>query len=175
LVSLTPQYQQILRRIAIKRNAPSWLTKRAKILLSLAEGVSVKKTAQKLETSVKTVRRWLDRWHETENRRANLPDEPSIESHLIEILKDKPRDGRPPVFSAQQVVAIVAIACESPERFNRPVTHWTPTELVDEAIKQRIVDQISPRSVGRFLKSSQTQTAFNPLLAESKNRGLASV
>ena len=175
MVSLTPNHQQILHRISNQRNAPSWLTERVEILLSLAQGVSVKKTAQKLETSVKTVRRWLNRWNENENRLANLPDDASIESYLIEILKDKPRDGRPPVFSAEQVVAIVAIACESPEKFHRPVTHWTPTELADEAIKQGIVDHISPRSVGRFLKSSRTETAFNPLLAKSRNRGLASI
>jgi hypothetical protein len=32
------------------------------------------------------------------------------------------------------------------------VSHWTPTELAAEAIKRGIVEKISPRSVGRFLR-----------------------
>jgi hypothetical protein len=50
------------------------------------------------------------------------------------------------------VVRIVAIACESPEKSERPVSHWTAKELAQEAIKRGIVEKISPRSVGRFLK-----------------------
>ena len=37
------------------------------------------------------------------------------------------------------------------EDSGRPITHWTPPELADEAKKRGIVESISPRSVGRFL------------------------
>jgi hypothetical protein len=44
------------------------------------------------------------------------------------------------------------MACEEPEDSQRPISHWTAREVADEAIKRGIVDNISPRSAGRFFK-----------------------
>ena len=46
---------------------------------------------------------------------------------------------------------IMALACETPALSDRPVSNWTPRELADEAVKRGIVEQISPRTVERFL------------------------
>jgi putative transposase len=62
-------------------------------------------------------------------------------------------------------VQIIALACESPSEAGRPVSHWTPAELADEAVKRGIVEEISPRSVGRFLKRGYSTTSSQPLLA----------
>ena len=71
---------------------------------------------------------------------------------LIEtVLSDAPRSGVPATFTPEQIVHIVAVACQEPQRSERPITHWTPRELADEVIKRDIVSAISPRSVGRFL------------------------
>ena len=69
----------------------------------------------------------------------------------------------------EQVVQIVAIACEECEKSDRPVSHWTPSELADEAIKRGIVEKISPRSVGRFLKRSDITTTSRSLLVKCQN------
>jgi putative transposase len=53
----------------------------------------------------------------------------------------------------------VALACEAPSESGRPVTHWSTTELADEAIKRGIVEDISARSVGRFLKGGRFSEA----------------
>ncbi|MEP0854374.1 hypothetical protein NC991_28995 [Funiculus sociatus GB1-A4] len=50
------------------------------------------------------------------------------------------------------------------------MSHWTPTELAAEAIKRGIVEKISPRSVGRFLKGSYSTTPSSPLLAQCQSR-----
>jgi putative transposase len=60
----------------------------------------------------------------------------------------------------------MALACQPPENFARPITHWTERELADEAIQQGIVPTISPRQVGRFLKRSGAQAPLEPLLAD---------
>jgi hypothetical protein len=52
------------------------------------------------------------------------------------------------------VVQIVALACENPKASGYPVSHWSPRELATEAVKRGIVEKISPRSIGRFLKRS---------------------
>ncbi|WP_218639641.1 helix-turn-helix domain-containing protein [Paenibacillus sp. FSL R7-0337] len=52
-------------------------------------------------------------------------------------------------------VQIVAIACEDPKVCGRPVSHWTPREVQNEAVKRGDVETISVRQVGRFLKMSR--------------------
>jgi hypothetical protein len=54
--------------------------------------------------------------------------------------------------TAEQVCAIVALACEAPSESDRPLSRWSQQELADEAMRRGIVDRISQRSVGRFLK-----------------------
>jgi transposase len=67
-------------------------------------------------------------------------------------LVDKERPGGPTKFTAAQLTQIIAVACELPEESDRPVTHWTPSELADELKKRGIVESISPRHVDRVLK-----------------------
>jgi len=74
-------------------------------------------------------------------------------------LSDLPRSGTPPKFTAEQLVQIMAVACEAPAESGRPVSHWTPPELADEVVKRQIVESISPSSVWRFLKSGRLKTA----------------
>jgi len=72
----------------------------------------------------------------------------------------------PASFSLEQMLQL-AIACEKPEKYGRPISHWTPRELADEVIKQGIVNTISPRHVGRLmeeadLKPHQSQYWLSP-------------
>lgn len=70
------------------------------------------------------------------------------------MLRDEPRSGHSPTFTAEQVVQIVAIACAHPKYCGRPISHWTPREIRDEALKRGIVPTISVTQVGRFLNEA---------------------
>jgi transposase len=85
------------------------------------------------------------------------------------VLSDRARPGTTNYFSTEQVVQIVALACEKPQASGYPVSHWTPAELAAEAIKRGIVEKISPRSVGRFLKGSYSTASSSPLLAQCQS------
>jgi hypothetical protein len=61
---------------------------------------------------------------------------------------------------------IMALACETPPA---PLTHWTQEDLAREVVKRGIAEEISARSVGRFLKSGTAQTALDKLLAQSRS------
>ena len=67
---------------------------------------------------------------------------------------------------SEQIVQIIAVACEPPEHSGRPISHWTVRELADEVQKRGIVATVSPRSVGRFLKRGRVAAAPEPLLAQ---------
>ncbi len=74
-----------------------------------------------------------------------------------QVLRDEPRPGPPGKFTPEQVVGILAVACEPPAKSGRPITHWTAHELVDEVIKRGIVPSISVAQVGRYLREAALQ------------------
>ncbi len=120
------------------------------------------------------VRHWRQKWQnnyglliEAETKELN---DKKIKSIITELLDDQPRAGRPNTYTTEQIVQIVSIACEEPSESGRPISHWSRRELKAEAVKRGIVDSISPRTVGRFLKGSHLATSPLPLLAQSEKR-----
>lgn len=148
--------QEILQAILRRRTAPLWLVTRVRIIVQALTNHSNTKISQDLGIDRGAVRLWRDRWQTaTEKREALEADNASaqeVEAFIIDSLRDTYRSGAPPKFSAEQVVQIVAIACEDPQASGYPVSHWTPKEVAMEAVKRGIVESISPRQVGRFLK-----------------------
>jgi len=140
------------------RTSEQRLVDRARIILALAEGLDAQAVARQLRTSRTTVRLWRRYWIE----RASAA--------LVARLADGARPGARPTITAEQWCRIVALACEPPENSGRPITHWTPRELAEEAIKQGIVETISTRHVGRFLKSGRLEAAPKPVLAQPRTR-----
>ena len=74
-----------------------------------------------------------------------------FEALVLEVLSDGQRRGAPVKFSAEQVAAVLALACEAPADSGLPVSHWTPSELAREAVRRGLVESISARQVDRFL------------------------
>ena len=82
-------------------------------------------------------------------------------------LKDAERPGAPTKFTTEQVLKLFAIACKEPEKYGKPISHWTSRELAEVMIEQGIVKNISKRHVGRLLteatlKPQQTEYWLNP-------------
>ena len=156
-VTVSEKQRVILGRWrANKADTPARLVERCAILLLAAEGMSNEALARRLGVDRQRVRRWRTRWVKNEERLAAAEREGASDKDLArllgEVLADNPRPGGPPTFTAEQLTQIIALACELPEESGRPVTHWTPRELADEAVKRGIVDSISPRHVDRLLK-----------------------
>ena len=148
--------QQILAGILRRHSAPLWLVTRVQIIVKALAGETNTGIAEELGLDRITVRLWRNRWHEMTERRKAQEEAPGnegeLERFIIDSLRDAYRSGTPPKFSAEQVVQIVAIACEDPQASGYPVSHWTPKEVAAEAITRGIVESISERQVGRFLK-----------------------
>jgi putative transposase len=163
------------------------LVRRVRIILEAASGTTNTRIAELLGIDRGQVRTWRKRWLEAAPRLIAAEEEAKekapanggggessngvllITEVVEEVLADEPRSGTPPTFTPEQVVRIVALACEDPrEESGRPITHWTPPELADEAIKRGIVKSISPRSVGRFLGRGGFEAASDTLLAKQR-------
>jgi transposase len=101
--------------------------------------------------------RWLEAGEELGEAEAAGIEEADLEKLLADVLGDEPRSGAPAKFTPEQIVQIIAVACEDPQACGRPVSHWTPRELAEEVVKRGIVAEISPRSVGRFWAEAALQ------------------
>lgn len=139
-----------------KADTPYRLIERCRIIQMSADGVSNAAQGRRLGADEQRARRWRRRWAEAEEAlsaaEAQDASDGDMGKLLLKVLSDRPRAGVTPTFSAEQLTKIIAIACEPPEESGRPVTHWTPKELADEAIKRGVVDSISPRHIDRLLK-----------------------
>jgi len=168
-IELSEKQREVLLHLARQRTARQHLVERARLILHLANGANIEQTARHFRLVRNTVVKWRRRWLAAHARlRAAEADETTdlLPSLIEESLSDQPRPGAPPTFSAEQVAQIIALACEDPPTSQRPVSHWTPRELADEAVKRQIVTRISPRQVGRFLKGGRVAAPPQPLLAE---------
>ena len=168
-IELAPRSKHVLTSITHRATSPQYEVQRAKMILAAAAGANNQQIADRLEIDRRTVRKWRQRWADATERldaAAAEVDDRMLNDLVREALRDEHRNGAPGKFSAEQVSRIIALACEAPEVYGRPVTHWTPDELADEAVKQGIVAEISPRSVGRFLKRAGTEAPSVTLLAE---------
>jgi transposase len=154
-VKLTSRFHQILKKITGCYTNPYWLVLRAKIVLYAATGASNSEIARRLDTSRDTVAKWRDRWIEVEPYLLAVEAEGIREKELAALvetgLSDAPRPGAPDTFAPEQLVQIVALACEDPRKSDREITNWTRRELAEEMMQRDIVDTISPRHVGRIL------------------------
>jgi len=144
--------------------------RRAKILLALETGANECHVMRQMHLNRGTVRAWRQRWGafapKLEQLEAEEGSDKTLCTMIVEALTDHPRPGTPATFTAEQIVQIVAVACEEPGDSGRPVSHWTPREVAEEVRKRGIVATISTRSVGRFLKSGRFTAPSRGILAQ---------
>lgn len=153
-IEVTQRQNAILDRIIRAANSAQCLVQRATIIAKAGQGERNQCIADDMAIHAQTVRRWRARWSEASERLAAVEAEADdkVLSQLIHaLLSDAYRSGSPGTFTPEQICSIVALACEPPQASGRPVTHWTPAELAEEAVQRGIVASISPDSVERFL------------------------
>jgi len=130
-----------LETLIRKQTTPQHLAKRARIiLLANGEAATNRAISEQLGVTPAQVTMWTKRWIE----RAMEP--------LADRLADGPRSGRPDTITAEPWCQILALACEPPEQYGRPITHWTSRELAAEVIRQGIVERISAGHLRKVLK-----------------------
>jgi transposase len=135
VVVLSAEDRAVLEERARAYTAPFGQVVRAKIVLLAADGVQNTVIAARLDVDVDVVSRWRKRFCEE-----GLPG-----------LKDRPRGGRPPVFSALVVAEVKATACERPVTKGTPLSRWSCPELARTTVERGVVEAISASTVRRLL------------------------
>ncbi len=107
---------------------------RAAIVLAAAAGQDNAAIARELGVCTDTVRKWRCRF-----AASRLPG-----------LKDAPRSGRPPVFTAADRAEVIALACALPAESGVPLSRWSGPDLARE-LAGRCQLAVSASTVRRWL------------------------
>ena len=158
-IELSEKQERILTEYAVGTHVPLHLKIRSQVILYAAKGWGNNRIEGTMDLSPQTVKRWRDRYNsqfeELKKIEAEAPHK--LRSTIEKILSDEQRTGGPSKFKDEQVAAIIALACEDPMQLELPFSHWTPQLLQIEVTKLGIVDSISVRQIGRFLKERDLQ------------------
>ena len=168
-IELSEKEEKILKENAVGTHTPLHLKMRSEIIMRASEGKSNNAIESEMKLNSETVKLWRDRYgaQKEELRQTEAASPHKMRRLIEEILSDAPRAGAPPKFTDEQVAAIIALSCEEPMKLGLPFSHWSPKLLQIEVIKLGIVESISVRQVGRFLKRERFTTAQSTKLAES--------
>jgi transposase len=105
--------QAAVERVARSRTAQARQVERAKVVLAALTGEGVGAIAARFHLSPATVYLWLHRF----------------ETQGLAGMADKPRGGRPPTYTREQVSTIVATALTDPQALGQAYSSWTLDRL----------------------------------------------
>ncbi len=152
--NLTDPIKAILTTFSKSRSLPASLVKRSKIILLASQGISNQAIASQVGLDYNHVATWRNRFLEalTSLRNIEVCAPEKLEQEIRLILSDKKRPGAPSRFTPEQIMEIIDLACKNPSDLGYEVSQWSLPLLTVEIKKQGIAEQISPKSVSRFLK-----------------------
>jgi transposase len=133
-IALTAEEEPVLMARARSVRGPYRDRLRAQIVLAAAAGGTNAAIAAQVGVHVDTARKWRRRF-----AAAGLAG-----------LKDAPRSGRPPVFTAADRAEAVALACALPAESGLPLSRWSCPDLARE-LAARCQIAASASTIGRWL------------------------
>ncbi len=110
-----------LERLARSRTGEARLVQRAKVILGLADGGRPSHVAAEVGAGRMAVYDWVRRFHA-----GGVPG-----------LRDRPRSGRPPTYTAEQRAEVVAAALTKPESLGLPFASWPLDRLAAYLAEQK--------------------------------------
>lgn len=108
---------------------------RAKIILLADDGRNNRAIARELRCDEDTVGKWRTRFAEEGPKG----------------LRDRPRSGRPPKFSAEQKARVIQVATQFPREHGIPISHWDTSTLATFAALAGITEPIHPTTIWRLI------------------------
>jgi len=138
-IKLPKQDEQILQEFVSQGQKNAREINRARILLLANEGRPVKEIEQILGVSAATICNVRNAYNRQEH------------DHILEVVKDKPRRGRPLKLDSRVAANVSMIACSQP-----PVgsARWTLHLIADKLVELEAVESISHESVRQLLKKT---------------------
>jgi transposase len=135
IIDLTAAQRHRIKKLARSQRLPHRMVVRARIVHLAARGLPNAAIAARLKLTDDTVRTWRGRFA----------------TDGMAGLKDRPRSGRPPTFTALQRAEVKALACSLPATCGVPLSKWSCPELATEVTAAGIATAMSASTVRRIL------------------------
>jgi transposase len=137
-LELTKKDQKELQELSRSGTLKARKLNRCRILLLKSQGKTLDEIANVLNMSKVTVNQICQRYEK---------------EGLQAALNERPRAGKPSIFSGQQKAKITALACSNaPEGRSQ----WSLRLLADKAVELKLVESISHTEIGRILKKTKS-------------------
>lgn len=156
---LSDDIKAVLYSFSKSHSLPASLAKRSKIILLASQERSNQTIASQVDLHYNHVATWRNRFPAAlpSLRKIEADTPEKLEEKILLLLSDRKRSGTPPVFTQEQIAAIIALACQNPSDFGYEVSLWSLSLLTVEIKKPGIVDQILEKSVSRFFNEVNLQ------------------
>ena len=135
-VNLSEEERTSLEQLVHRHNVGQQIALRARIILATEQGQTNSSIARDLKVSINMAQYWRNHFAKAQTISY---DNLSLEDRL----QDEPRPGTPSRITSDQRCKIEALACETPENSERPISRWTVREIANIVLKRKIVDSIS--------------------------------
>src|SRR5438552_10883955 len=158
-VTLTARQRVGVEQIARRQTNPQRLVRRAKLLLAMDAGANNSQIARQMHLNRGTVCVWRHRWLALTPKLAQVEAEglsdKALTTMIEEVLTDHPRLGAPATFTAEQIVQIVAVACEPPEASWRPpLVRQELKKILLRILRRRLPPTPRPRGSLSWISST---------------------
>jgi hypothetical protein len=123
-VRLSEKQLAVLEELSRSRTMARAIVQRASIILLGFQGLLNQQIAVDVGLNRQQVGVWRQRWREAWEALCvwECTEPHRLREGILEVLSDAPRPGSPGTFTAEQVAAILAVACESPKLSDREAT-----------------------------------------------------
>lgn len=141
---LTSTERDMLQKVSQARTEEYRRVERARILLHYADGLSIPKIAEALQTTVTKVSRCVDK---------------ALEQGVDAALTEAKRSGRPSVVTPEAKTWVISLACQSPKELGYSYEVWTHRLLAEHVRKNASKEgyecliKMSSSSVSRLLSA----------------------
>ena len=129
------------------------VVERAKIVMLSSDGLTDAEISAKVDLHESIVGKWRRRFsdaYETlEGIESEVPEK--LKEAVTDILLDKPRQGAPETYDANQRALIVTMACQNPNDYGFEISHWSLPYLKIAIEQAGFAPGISESSINRIL------------------------
>ena len=142
-ITLAKAERKTLEKFVTHEKKSARAITRARILLLSDEGRTERELTEILSVSRGTVSNVRKKYRQ------------KGQAHILDLLRDEPRSGRPVKFDSRVAATVTMLACSSPPQGRG---RWTLRLLADRVVELAATDSISYEGVRRLLK----KTASSP-------------
>jgi transposase len=157
LIRVCAREIRILKKIEQARETPQGLALRARIILLARRRFGNSRIARICRCSRKTVILWRKRYYDIKEAMEALllsnATDLQLRKLILHVFSDEPRTGKPVRITAEQKIAIIAMACEKLPQIGIPQSQWDAPLIAREAACRGIIASISESSINRILDS----------------------